>query len=308
MPIVAANGIDLCYDEVGDAKAPVILLIMGLGTQMIAWPDAFCFALAQRGFRVVRFDNRDIGLSTKIENAAPVDLIAAFARAMAGESVEAPYALDDMAADTVGLMDALRISRAHMVGASMGGMIAQIVAARYADRVRSLTSIMSSSGAPGLPQGRPEAISALLSPRPPSGDRESVIREGVRILRIIGSPGFPTSDAELRAKVERAADRSYYPPGVGRQMLAILASGSRVELLKEIKVSTLVIHGADDPLVPVEAGTDTAKHIPGAALKIIPGMGHDLANGLVPILVDAIADHCLAADRQLKSMAMRQAQ
>jgi pimeloyl-ACP methyl ester carboxylesterase len=308
MPIVAANGINLCYDEVGDAKAPVIVLIMGLGTQMIAWPDAFCLALAQRGFHVVRFDNRDIGLSTKIENAAPFDLIAAFARAVAGESVEAPYALDDMAADTVGLMDALRIGRAHMIGASMGGMIAQIVAARYADRARSLTSIMSSSGAPGLPQGKPEAISALLSPRPPSGDRESVIREGVRILRIIGSPGFPTSDAELRAKVERAADRSYYPPGVGRQMLAILASGSRVELLKEIKVSTLVIHGADDPLVPVEAGTDTAKHIPGAMLKIIPGMGHDLASGLVPILVDAIADHCLAADRQRKSMAVRQAQ
>jgi pimeloyl-ACP methyl ester carboxylesterase len=155
MPIVAANGIDLCYDEVGDAKAQVILLIMGLGTQMIAWPDAFCFALAQRGFRVVRFDNRDIGLSTKIENAAPVDLIAAFASAMAGESVEAPYALDDMAADTVGLMDALRISRAHMVGASMGGMIAQIVAARYADRARSLTSIMSSSGAPACRRAGP---------------------------------------------------------------------------------------------------------------------------------------------------------
>src|SRR4029077_18706121 len=293
MPIVAANGINLCYDEIGDAKAPVILLIMGLGTQMIAWPEAFCLALGQRGFRVVRFGNRVIGLSTKIENAAPGDLIAAFARAMAGESVEAPYALDDMAADTVGLMGALHIGRAHMIGASMGGMIAQIVAARYADRARSLTSIMSSSGAPGLPQGRPEAISALLSSRPPFGDRESVIREGVRILRIIGSPGFPTWDAKLRAKFERAADRSYYPPGVGRQMLAILASGSRVELLKEIKVSTLVIHGADDPLVPVEAGTDTAKHIPGAALKIVPGMGHDLANGLVPILVDAIADHRL---------------
>ena len=296
MPIVAANGIDIAYDEMGDPKAPAILLIMGLGTQLIAWPDAFCLALAHRGFRVVRFDNRDIGLSTKIEKFAAVDLAGAFARAIAGQSVEAPYTLNDMAADTVGLMDTLRIERAHVVGASMGGMIAQIVAATYADRTRSLTSIMSSSGDPGLPPSKPEAIAALLSPRPSSADRESIIREGIRILRLIGSPGFPTSDAELRAKVERAADRSYYPPGVGRHLLAVLASGSRVELLRTIKVPALVIHGADDPLVPVEAGKDTARHIPGAALKVIPGMGHDLANDLIPILTEAIADHCLAAD------------
>jgi pimeloyl-ACP methyl ester carboxylesterase len=296
MPIVAANGINLCYDEVGDANAPVILLIMGLGTQMIAWPDAFCLALAQRGFRVVRFDNRDIGLSTKIEKAALVDLVAAFSRAMAGKPVEAPYTLDDMAADAIGLMNVLRVGRAHLVGASMGGMIAQIVAAKYADRGRSLTSIMSSSGDPGLPPGKPDAISALLSPRPASTDRETIIREGVRVLRAIGSPGFPTSDAELRAKVERATDRSYCPLGAGRHLLAVLASGSRVELLKKISIPTLVIHGADDPLVSVEAGEDTAMHIPGAGLKIIPGMGHDLANGLIPILVEAIAHHCLAAD------------
>jgi pimeloyl-ACP methyl ester carboxylesterase len=296
MPVVAANGIDIAYDEVGNPKTPAILLIMGLGTQMIAWPEAFCLALAQRGFRVVRFDNRDIGLSTKIGKAAPVDLVAAFSRAVAGKSVEAPYTLNDMAADAIALMDALRIGRAHLVGASMGGMIAQLIAARYPDRTRSLTSIMSSSGDPRLPPGKPEAISALLSPRSPSADRESIIREGMRIQRVIGSPGFPTSDAELRAKVERAADRSYYPSGAGRHLLAVLASGSRVELLKEIKVPTLVIHGTDDPLVPVEAGKDTARHIPGAALKIIPGMGHDLANGLIPILTEAIADHCLAAD------------
>jgi pimeloyl-ACP methyl ester carboxylesterase len=296
MPVVAANGISIAYDEVGDAKAPVILLIMGLGTQMIAWPEAFCVALAQRGFRVVRFDNRDIGLSTKFETAAPIDLAAAFARAMAGKSVDAPYTLDDMVADAIGLMDALGIGNAHVVGASMGGMIAQIVAARYANRTRSLTSIMSSSGEPGLPPGKPEAISALLAPRPQPNDRENVIKAGMTILRVIGSPGFPTSEADLRAKVEQAADRSYYPSGAGRHLLAILASGSRVELLKQIRVPTLVIHGADDPLVPVEGGKDTARHIPGAVLKIIPGMGHDLANGLIPILVEAIAAHCLAAD------------
>ena len=166
MPIVAANGINIAYDEVGDAKAPVILLIMGLGTQMIAWPEAFCLAIAQRGFRVVRFDNRDIGLSTKFDAAAPIDLAAAFARAMAGKSVDAPYTLDDMVADTIGLMDALGIGNAHVVGASMGGMIAQIVAARHPNRTRSLTSIMSSSGDPGLPPGRPEAISVRLLPSP----------------------------------------------------------------------------------------------------------------------------------------------
>jgi pimeloyl-ACP methyl ester carboxylesterase len=193
-------------------------------------------------------------------------------------------------------MNVLRVGRVHLVGASMGGMIAQIVAAKHADRARSLTSIMSSSGDPGLPPGKPDAISALLSPRPASTDRETIIQEGVRVLRAIGSPGFPTSDAELRAKVERAADRSYYPPGAGRHLLAVLASGSRVELLKKISAPTLVIHGADDPLVSVEAGEDTARHIPGAGLKIIPGMGHDLANGLIPILVEAIAHHCLAAD------------
>src|SRR5215469_13827350 len=176
MPIVAANGIDICYDEIGNTKAHAVLLIMGLGTQMIAWPDAFCVALAQRGFRILRLDNRDVGLSTKIGSDVPVDMVAAFTRAIAGKPVEAPYTLDDMAADVIGLMNALRISRAHIVGASMGGMIGQIVAAKYGDRTRSLTSIMSSSGDPRLPVGKPEAISALLSPRHPSAEPESIIR------------------------------------------------------------------------------------------------------------------------------------
>src|SRR6476469_4628334 len=221
MPVTSANVIEIAYDDRGSPTDPAILLIMGLGTQMIAWPEAFCVALAQRGFRVVRFDNRDIGLSTKFETAAPIDLAAAFARAMAGKSVDAPYTLDDMAADAIGFMDALGIGNAHVVGASMGGMIAQIVAARYANRTRSLTSIMSSSGDPGLPPGKPEAISALVAPRPHPDDRENVIKAGMTILRVIGRPGFPTSEADLRAKVEQAADRSYYPPGAGRHLLAI---------------------------------------------------------------------------------------
>jgi pimeloyl-ACP methyl ester carboxylesterase len=296
MSMTAANGINIAYDEFGDPKSPAILLIMGLATQMVAWPQAFCLGLARRGFRVVRFDNRDVGLSTKFDQVAPVDLLAAFSRSIAGRPVEAPYSLDDMAVDTVGLMDALGIGSAHLAGASMGGMIAQIIAAKYADRTRSLTSIMSSSGDPRLPPGKPEAIAALLAPRQPANDREGVIQDGMRIYRVIGSPGFPTPDAELRAKIEEATDRSYYPPGIGRHLLAVLASGSRVQLLKQIRVPTLVIHGADDPLVPVEAGKDTARHIPGAALQIIPGMGHDLPSALIPTLVEAIVGHCLAAD------------
>jgi pimeloyl-ACP methyl ester carboxylesterase len=178
----------------------------------------------------------------------------------------------------------------------MGGMIAQIVAADHANRASSLVSIMSSSGDPKLPTSKPEAVAALFSPRPPIEDRDRVIQHGMNVLRTIGSPGFPTSDAELRAKVVRAMDRSYYPQGAGRQFLAMLANGSRVEMLRRIRVPTLVIHGSDDPLVPVEAGNDMAANIPGAKLKIITGMGHDLATGLIPILVDAIAEHCEQVD------------
>ncbi len=201
-----------------------------------------------------------------------------------------------MAADAIGLMDGLAIKTAHIVGASMGGMIAQLVAARYPDRVRSLVSIMSSSGDPGLPQARPEAIAAIMQARPDGRDRELAVQHGMRVYRAIGSPGFPTSDGELRDKVGAAFDRSYYPAGVGRQFAAIMANGSRVEMLKKLCVPTLVLHGADDPLVPVEAGRHTAGLIPGSTLTVIPGMGHDIAPGLVPILVEAIAAHCRRAD------------
>ena len=296
MPFASANGMQLAYDVRGDAGAPGIVLIMGLGTQMIAWPDPFCDALATRGFRVARFDNRDIGLSTKVESAGAANMAQAFQQAMAGKPVDAPYTLVDMAGDTVGVIDALGIEKAHVVGASMGGMIAQIVAATHPNRVRSLVSIMSTSGARGLPQAAPAAAAALFGPRPAQGDREAAIRHGMNVLRTIGSPGYPQSDAELRAKVERAFDRAYYPAGVARHFLAVLSDGSRVARLKTIAVPTLVIHGADDPLVPLECGKDTARHIPGATLKIIPGMGHDLAPGLVPTLVDLIAAHCSRAD------------
>ncbi len=290
MPVVLANGIEIAYDDRGSRTDPAILLIMDLGTQMIAWPEAFCDDLAIRGFRVIRFDNRDVGLSTKFD-APSLDLGAVLQRVMAGEKINPPYDLTDMAADTVGLMDRLAIKKAHIV-------IAQIVAAKYPDRVRSLVSIMSSSGDPGLPQAMPEAMTAIMQARPDGSDRELAVQHGMRIYRAIGSPGFPTPDDELRIKVGAAFDRSYYPVGVGRQIAAIMASGSRVDMLKKLSVSTLVLHGADDPLVPVEAGRHTAAQIPGSTLTVIPGMGHDLATGLIPILVEAIANHCGAADRQ----------
>ena len=298
MPVISANGIEIAYDDRGSQADPAILLIMGLATQMIAWPEAFCDDLAVRGFRVVRFDNRDVGLSTKFDAAPPIDLGAVLQRVMAGEKINPPYDLIDMAADAVGLMDRLAIKKAHIVGASMGGMIAQVVAAKYPDRVRSLVSIMSSSGEPGLPQAMPEAMTAIMQARPDGSDRELAVQHGMRIYRAIGSPGFPTPDDELRMKVGAAFDRSYYPAGVGRQFAAIMANGSRVDMLKKLSVPTLVLHGADDPLVPVEAGTHTAAQIPGSTLTVIPGMGHDIAPGLIPILVEAIANHCGAADRQ----------
>ena len=199
-----------------------------------------------------------------------------------------------MAKDAIGLMDALGVARAHLVGASMGGMIAQIMAAKHGARTRSLVSIMSTSGDPKLPQAKPAVAAMMTATRPPGSDREASIQFGMNVYRVIGSPGYPTPEPELRAKVERAFDRSYNPVGVGRQMLA---SGSRVDLLKTIRAPTLVLHGEDDPLAPVEGGRDTARLTPGATLKIIPGWGHDIPTALIPTLVEAIAAHCQSADR-----------
>lgn len=296
MPVAQANGLDIFYDEIGDASASAVLLIMGLGTQMIAWSDDFRQRLASRGFRVVRFDNRDIGLSQKLDGAPIPSLPVAIAKAWLGLKVASPYSLTDMARDTVGLLDALGIDRAHVVGASMGGMIAQIMAAKQPERVRSLVSMMSTSGARRLPGPTRQARAALTARRPPGGDKETLVRFGMDVLKTIGSPGFPTPEADLRAFVEEAMRRSVYPQGFVRQFLAVLADGSRVELLKTIRVPTLVLHGEADPLIPVEGGRDTARHVPGAILETIAGWGHDLPAQLVPALADRIAAHCRAAD------------
>jgi pimeloyl-ACP methyl ester carboxylesterase len=246
---------------------------------------------------VVRFDNRDCGLSSKIQVRRQPNLVAAFAAAWLRLPVRAPYTLDAMAADAVGLLDALGIRRAHLVGLSMGGMIAQVVAATHPERVLSLTSLMSSSGNRKLSKARPDARRALLSkPRDP-GDPESVIDHLVGVFGVIGSPDFPTARDELREQLARNVRRDYHPAGVTRQLVAIIASGDRRKLLHKVAAPTLVIHGAADPLVPVEAGRDTARHIAGAKLLVIDGMGHDLPPALVPVLVDAIATHCRDSER-----------
>ena len=302
MPFAKANGIEIAYEEFGAADAPAILLIMGLGVQMTGWRESFCERLAGGGFRALRFDNRDTGLSTKFPEGGEPDMGKLFQRAMRGEPVEAPYTLVDMANDGVGLLDALGIARAHIVGVSMGGMIAQIIAADRPDRALGLVSIMSTSGRPGLPPGKPEALTALMTP-PANSARETVIEQLMHSRRVIGSPGFPEDEAILRQQVEASYDRCYYPQGIARQTAAILKSGSRVERLEQIRVPSLVIHGLDDPLVPVEAGRDTAATIPGAALQLVAGMGHGLESALEMRIADAIIAFCSRTGRDERARA-----
>jgi len=290
MPQVRANGINLEYETFGDKGAPPIVLIMGLGGQLLLWPEEFCHALAAGGHYVVRFDNRDVGLSSKLEQPRRPRLMRAALASMVGLPVKAPYTLDDMAHDTVGLLDALALPRAHLVGVSMGGMIAQIVAAKHAGRVDTLTLIMTTSGNPRLPGPRLELRLRLV--RPPVGhDRETLVRHSMETWRLIGSPAYPPDEPTLRAKVERSLDRSSYRHGLARQTLAIIASGSRVPLLKRIEAPTLILHGADDPLVPVAAAHDLAHHIPGARIEVVPGMGHDLPPALLPRFAERILRH-----------------
>jgi pimeloyl-ACP methyl ester carboxylesterase len=294
MTAVQANGIAVEYEDTGPRDAPVILLIMGLGMQLVAWPNSFCEGLAARGFRVVRFDNRDAGLSSRMPSAGRLAMRAMMARAFFGLPVRPPYTLDDMAADTVGFLDALAISNAHVVGASMGGMIAQIVAIEHPERVKSLTSIMSTSGDRALPGPKGKVLHALIRPRPRS--ESMAIRRMIEFFRLIGGSGYPPSEAELQAKVARSVRRSYRPDGLARQLIAIQTAPSRVRALRRVKAPTLVLHGSEDPLIPLAGGEDTAANIPGSRLRIIPGMGHFLPEALVPLLVDEIAGHCLEAE------------
>ena len=252
---------------------PTVLLIMGLGMQLIAWPPGFINALTRAGYRVLRLDNRDIGLSQKTSGAMP-NLLWMAMKHRVRLPITAAYTLRDMVEDTRGVLDALNISRCHVIGVSMGGMIAQGLASHHPGRVATLTSIMSSTGARGLPQATPKAAMALLS-RPKSKLRDDIINHFVRVLGIIGSPKFPMPEADVRSRIGEAFDRSFYPAGTVKQMAAIMASGDRSDEVRRITAPTLVVHGSDDPLVPVRHGEHTTKNIAGSAYTVIEGMGHD---------------------------------
>ena len=269
-------GIDIAYERFGDRDAPPVLLVMGLATQMLGWHEEFCSALVACGLHVVRFDNRDVGLSTHMHDARAPDVMAA----LSGDSSSASYTLSDMAGDSVGLLDALELDAAHIVGASMGGMIAQTIAIEHPNRVRSLTSIMSTTGDQTVGQATQEALGALLAA--PATTRQEAVERTVSIFRVIGSPGFELDEADLRERAGLSYDRADDPLGVARQLLAIIASGDRTASLRSVNVPTLVLHGADDPLVNVSGGRATADAIPGAELVIFDGMGHDLPRPLWP--------------------------
>jgi len=290
MPNVEANGIRIEYDVFGDNNSPPVLLIIGLGGQMIDWDNEICEALAEKGFFVIRFDNRDTGLTTKFEDAGAPNIMEAFTATLQGVPIKAPYTLDDMADDAVGLLEALGIKKAHICGMSMGGMIAQTITIRYPQRVLSLTSIYSSTGNPDLPQPKPEIMQILITP--PPEQREAAIEFTVKVFKTISGKGFAFDEAWVRDLAGKRYDRSFYPVGVARQLVAVLASGNRKPALASVTVPTLIIHGDEDPLVPIEAGKDTADTIPGSRFMIIKGMGHDLPHkGAWPQIVDAVADH-----------------
>lgn len=291
--IAHANGIDICYEIFGAPDAEPILLIMGLGAQMIHWDDEFCRRLAARGFRVIRFDNRDIGKSSKLAGGGRLSALEFLKLRFLRIPVAAPYRLLDMARDTIALMDALGIKSAHLVGASMGGMIAQEVAIEFPQRVRSLTSIMSTTGNPRVPPPTREAAAVLTAP--PPATKEEYFERFAQTWKVLRVGSFPEDEALDRARAERTFERGLNPAGVGRQLRAILASGSRKQRLAAVKAPTLVIHGTVDPLVRPEGGKDTAASIPGARLLMIEGMGHALPIPMWPQIIDAIDKHAHGA-------------
>jgi pimeloyl-ACP methyl ester carboxylesterase len=288
MPIITANGIDIAYETSGNPDGPPVLLIMGLGMQLVSWPMEFVQGLEQQGCYVIRFDNRDSGLSTKFDQAGVPNLPLSYVKSVVGWPLRSAYMLSDMAADACCLLDALGVARAHVIGVSMGGMIAQIFAALYPERTLSLTSIMSSSGRRGLPGPTRAARRALMQQAPAGARREHLIEHMAQTFRVIGSPDFPMPEKVLRERIARSIDRSLCPGGVARQLVAIAASGDRSPLLRQIIRPSLVIHGAADPLVPVACGIDTAQRIAGAALHVIDGMGHDLPPQLIPRFLSLI--------------------
>ncbi len=295
MPTVRANGIEIAYETFGKSGNRPLILIMGIGSQMVTWPVAFCKKLAKAGHFVVRFDNRDVGLSSKLDDAGIPNIWEVVAAVQAGGQVNVPYTLSDMGADTVGLMDALKIKKAHICGLSMGGMIAQVIAIEHQDRVQSLISMESTTGEPGLPGAAPEVREVLL--KLPPQEREAYIQHMVHVHRLFASDSTKYDEAAQRELSALSYDRSSYIAGFARQFAAIVASGGRKKALASVRVPTLVIHGADDTLFPREHGQDTADAIKGAKFLLVPGLGHGTAYpGLWDEIVAAIAGHTKAAE------------
>ena len=288
------DGIEIEYETFGDRGARPLLLIMGLGGQLLLWEEEFCAELVERSHFVIRYDNRDVGLSTKLEDAGEPNFLEVMQAAAAGRPLETAYTLDEMADDAAGLLDALELDSAHVVGASMGGMIAQTLVLRHPDRVRSLTSIMSNTGNPDLTLPTPEALGALTQPR--VEEREGAIEQMISLQRIIGGPGFPFDVERIRRLAARSYDRSFYPVGIARQFAAVMASGNRAPSLASVEAPTLVVHGDADPLIPLEGGRDTAQAIPGAELLVIEGLGHELPPQVWPRIIDAISGHTQKAE------------
>ena len=291
MPQITANGITLEYEAFGDPANPPLLLVMGLGAQMTLWPIELIEALTARGYYVIRYDNRDIGLSEKFGHAGVPDVRKVALMKLFGLRPKLPYRLADMAADAADLLRVLGIDKAHVVGASMGGMIVQLLAANHPEKVLSMTSVMSTTGNRRLPRARPEAMKALMGRPPANASLEQVIPVGITVSRAIGSPAYPAAEERLRDRIARDFHRSFYPQGAARQLAAIIDDGDRRARLKRIGAPSLVIHGIDDPLIPVEGGRDTAANIRGAKLHEIKGMGHDLPLELVEEISDVIAAH-----------------
>jgi pimeloyl-ACP methyl ester carboxylesterase len=280
-----STGVELEYETFGEPEAPTLVLVMGFSQQLIAWDPRLCGMLAARGFRVVRFDNRDVGKSTKLSHAGFPD----FMRALGGDHTVAPYRIEDMADDLAALVGALAVPSAHVVGVSMGGFISQEAAIRHPGRIASLTSIMSSTGDRLVGQARPEALAVVMAPAPQ--EREEAIAHAESIWRVIGSPGFPFDEERVRRRSAEAYDRDHDAAGAARQAVAIVTQRDRTPDLRKLRLPVAVIHGADDPLIDVSGGNATAEAIPGARLHVIPGMGHDLPEPLWPTFVDAIVDN-----------------
>ncbi len=290
MSSVTANGISIEYETFGSPSGRPLLLIIGLGAQMIHWDNDHCQDLAKEGHYVIRFDNRDVGLSTKFDEAGVPDLTEILGKLMRREKIGPPYSFNDMADDAVGLLDALGIKKAHVCGMSMGGMIAQTIAIRHPARISSLTSIYSTTGNPKIPRPTQEVFGLLITP--PPVEREACIEHLLRLFKTLTGPGFPMDEQWTRRIMAESYDRCFYPQGMARQLVAILTQENRVPALAKVVTPTLVIHGTNDPLVPVEGGKDTAEAIPGAKLILIEGMGHDLPHGGAwPRIVEAIGSH-----------------